>query len=454
MSIEQLAILRSFLLTRLRRFANREQLESWQNRKVEKFVRRTVIRSQYYRDLFAAKGIAPEDWRACPLMTRELFVANFDAISTRGVNLAEAMALCQASEASRDFSARLGDLTVGMSSGTSGNADSRGVFFVSDRERALWSGNILAKCIAGSIFDKCRIALFLRNNSNLYETLSGQRIQFCYFDLASDCELNAKKLEQFKPDILVAPPSMLGYLAGLVSSGRITLKPSKVISVAEVLEPIDSELIRAAFGSAPGQIYQCTEGFIAYTCAQGSLHLCEDLAVFERQYLDGEPGKFVPIVTDFTRSTQPIVRYWLGDILSDGKGCDCGSVYATIGSVVGRMQDCIVLPSQASDSRAGVAVTILPDSLGQVFWYSGSTRGLISDYQVEQIARDSLVISLPADLLDSDVQEQIAKGIKELCESRGAVAPSLSFESLERKSDFVIKRRRVQGLADPVSRLL
>ncbi|MBL0185854.1 MAG: adenylate cyclase [Candidatus Obscuribacter sp.] len=450
MSIEQLVILRSFLLTRLRRFASRDQLESWQNRKVQKFVRRTLTRSQFYRDLFAAKGIAPEDWRTCPLMTRELFMANFDAINTRGVKLFEAMSLCQASEASRDFTGSLGDLTVGMSSGTSGKASSRGVFLVSDRERALWSGNILAKCISGSIFDKCRIALFLRNNSNLYETISGQRIQFCYFDLASDCELNAKKLEQFNPDILVAPPSMLGYLAGLVSSGRIALKPAKVLSVAEVLEPIDSELIRAAFGSEPGQIYQCTEGFIAYSCAQGSLHLCEDLAIFERQYLGGEPGKFVPIVTDFTRSTQPIIRYWLGDILSDGKGCDCGSVYATIGGVVGRMQDCIVLPAQAGDRRADGVVRILPDSVGRVFLHSGSTRDVISDYQVEQTARDRLVISLPSDLLDSDVQEQIATGIKELCESRGAASPSLSFEPLVRKSDFVIKRRRVQGLADTV----
>ena len=136
MSIEQLAILRSFLLTRLRRFASRDQLESWQNRKVQKFVRRTLTRSQFYREQFAAKGIAPEDWRACPLMTRELFMANFDAINTRGVKLFEAMSLCQASEASRDFTGSLGDLTVGMSSGTSGKASSRGVFLVSDRERA------------------------------------------------------------------------------------------------------------------------------------------------------------------------------------------------------------------------------------------------------------------------------------------------------------------------------
>lgn len=445
MGNDALTILRSFLLTRLRRFANRSELESWQERKVQKFVRRTLTRSQFYRDLFAAKGIAPEDWRACSLMTRELFMANFDTINTRGVSLAEAKSLCQSSEASRDFTASLGDLTVGMSSGTSGNADSRGVFLVSERERALWSGNILAKCISGSIFDKCRIALFLRNNSNLYETISGQRIQFCYFDLASDSDLNARKLEQFKPDILVAPPSMLGYLAGLVSSGRITLKPSKVLSVAEVLEPIDRELIRAAFGSEPGQIYQCTEGFLAYTCAQGSLHLCEDLAIFERQYLSGEPGKFIPIVTDFTRSTQPIIRYWLGDILSDGTGCDCGSVYATIDGVVGRVQDCIVL-----SGRTGEVVRILPDSVGQLFYRSSKGDDASQDYQVEQAARDRLIISLPASLLDSDVQMQIAHGIKELCASRGAVAPSLSFEPLVRKSKFVIKRRRVQGLADTV----
>jgi putative adenylate-forming enzyme len=447
MSIESLEILRSFLVTRMRRFNTRSQLEAWQNSRIEKFLHRTIAKSPFYRERFAFGSLDHANWRACPLMTRELFMENFQAINTRGVSLEEALSLCQSAERSRDFARTLGNLTVGMSSGTSGGSARRGVFLVSPRERALWSGNILAKTISGSLFAKCRIALFLRNNSNLYETVSGRHIQFRYFDLASDCEENAQNLSQFQPDILVAPPSMLTYLAELISVGRIKLRPAKVISVAEVLEQFDKELITSAFGTEPKQIYQCTEGFLAYTCEKGSMHLCEDLAVFERQYLVGEDGKFIPIVTDFTRTTQPVIRYWLGDILSDGATCDCASVYATIDRIVGRIEDCLLLAAIGSDKGGSEVnqVRILPDCISRIFSDLGNTVGIVKDYRVKQIASNKLVISLPEYLFSSAGQDQVAKGIERLCRSRGALLPTLVFEPLLLEGGFAVKRRRVQG---------
>ena len=53
------------------------------------------------------------------------FMRDFDQINTRGLTLDEAMEVAVQSEQSRDFAPTLNGVTVGLSSGTSGN---RGLF--------------------------------------------------------------------------------------------------------------------------------------------------------------------------------------------------------------------------------------------------------------------------------------------------------------------------------------
>ena len=108
---------------------------------------------------------------------------------------------------------------------------------------------------------------------------------------------------------------MLRKIAYWQQEGLITICPKKIISVAEVLEDIDRDFISATFKQTVHQVYQCTEGFLATTCKQGTLHMNEDLVHIEKEYLDQEKGIFVPIITDFMRKTQPIIRYRLNDIL-------------------------------------------------------------------------------------------------------------------------------------------
>lgn len=48
-------------------------------------------------------------------------------------------------------------MTVGLSSGTSGN---RGLFLVSEREQDAWTGTVLAKLLPGGLWRKARIAFF------------------------------------------------------------------------------------------------------------------------------------------------------------------------------------------------------------------------------------------------------------------------------------------------------
>ncbi len=259
------------------------------------------------------------------VISKKIMMDHFSTFNTVGIQKEEAFKLALASEKSRNFEALLNGITIGLSSGTSGN---RGLFLVSKKERLAWCGNILAKILPKPPWYKQKIALFLRANSTLYETVGSKQLQFAYFDLLEDPDSLRTKLQLFNPDVLVAPPSMLLLLIG-------TCTPKKIISVAEVLTNLDEKRLETAFKQKIHQIYQCTEGFLGFTCKEGTLHLNEDLLMIEKEYID--ETRFVPIITDLYRKTQPIIGYRLDDILVEKKQpCACGCSFTSLERIEGR----------------------------------------------------------------------------------------------------------------------
>ena len=115
--------------------------------------------------------------------------------------------------------------------------------------------------------------------------------------------------------------------------------PTKVISVAEVLEPQDKLYLEQLFQQTIHQVYQCTEGFLAATCEKGVLHFNEDFILIEKKYIDKEKRRFHPIITDLLRTTQPVIRYELDDIIIEKKQCACGSPFMAIEQIEGRSDD-------------------------------------------------------------------------------------------------------------------
>ena len=109
--------------------------------------------------------------------------------------------------------------------------------------------------------------------------------------------------------------------------GSLVIHPQKIVSVAEILEDSDKERILSAF-ELPiiDQVYQATEGFLACTCSAGNLHLNEDIILWKNT--TWMTDVFYPVITDFKRSSQPVYRYQLNDILVENpEPCPCGSHY-------------------------------------------------------------------------------------------------------------------------------
>ena len=377
------------------RFGSRAELERYQAKKLRTFMQRLSRASPYFLP-WAAEPLA--QW---PLMDKAIMMQHFDTLNTAGLQLEQVLEQALRAEHSRDFTPTVRGITVGLSSGTSGQ---RGVFVVSAAEKAQWAGLMLSRALPAGLFAGERVALFLRANSNLYTAVRNRWLAFEFFDLFQPFEQQAASLAHYAPTIIVAPAQVLRELAIKVLAGELALAPQRVISVAEVLEPQDRVLIVQAFGSVH-QIYQATEGFLASTCAHGVLHLNEEYVHVEPEWLDEAQQRFVPIITDFTRFTQPIVRYRLNDILVMRKTpCPCGRVTRALDAIEGRCDDLLWLPGVQA-ARVPVFSDVLSRALAQALPPT-------ADYRlVHQGSADlTLEVALPSPELEA-VQAHVTRAM-------------------------------------------
>ncbi|HLP92350.1 MAG TPA: F390 synthetase-related protein [Nostocaceae cyanobacterium] len=430
-----LTILWNYLKTKyIRRFRTREQLLNWQNQQVRKYLQTVLPKSPFYRQYYQNHNI--DNWQELPIIDKSIMMSNFDQLNTIGVSKSDVLELAAQAENSRNFAETLRGYTVGMSSGTSGN---RGLFIVSQAEQQAWAGTILAKALPNFILTPQRIAFFLRANSNLYETVQGQRIKFQYFDLFQDVNSHIQKLQEFLPTILVSPPSMLRLLADAKIRGELNIQPIKIVSVAEVLDPLDEVYISKCFGQKIHQIYQCTEGFLGHTCEHGTLHLNEDILVIQKEYIDKEAGKFMPIITDFNRRTQPIIRYRLDDILTEKKTpCPCGSILTAVESLEGRKDDIFWLHSQTGETLKPT----FPDFIRRAIIITSEE---IQEYLVIQKNPDLIEVYLKvAAELRELIENQVNQSLLDLFSKTGCQIPVIHYYQYPERKEHHVKLRRVK----------
>ncbi|TMV52376.1 AMP-binding protein [Paenibacillus mesophilus] len=417
--MDRLAVLYRYWLTRRHssRWADRASLERWQEKRVRAHLKRVRSESPFYRELWGERDLSR--WRELPVIDKAAMMEHFDRLNTAGIRKDDAFALALRAERTRDFTPMMDGITIGLSSGTSG---SRGLFLVSKEERLAWAGAVLAKVLPGSIADDHRIAFFLRADSNLYGTVGGGRLQFVFYDLLDPVAQHLARLARQQPTLLAAPPSMLRLLAESRKTGKLDIRPERIVSVAESLDPLDRSFIEEAFGQTLHQVYQCTEGFLGSTCALGTIHIHEDIVCIQKEYVDPGQSKFVPIVTDFSRRTQPIVRYRLNDLLTERDGpCPCGSPFMAIQSIEGRCDDLYYFPSL--DGKGWVRV--FPDFITRAVLGASSE---IEEYQVVLHAPDLMSIHLRVRQDARAVTcEHVAKAMAGLCARMGCRTPEIEF---------------------------
>ena len=406
--------LRAFVTTRLlsRRSLSRAAFERQQAKTLSRWLRQDLPKAPFYRD-------SAPDLAALPVIDKALVMANFEHFNTRGVTAETAW-----DAIGRD--SRIGDLTVGSSTGTSGN---RGLFVISEPEKYRWLGFILAKTIADILWRRQRVAVILPQNTSLYDSARKTgRIDLRFFDLKLGPERWQTALEDFNPTVIIAPPRILAHFA--MEKARLT--PVRVFSAAETLDPVDRTGIEAYFGLRLDQIYMATEGLLAVTCRKGGLHLAEDSVYFEFEPVGD--GLVSPLVTSFRRQTQIMARYRMNDLLRLSKTpCSCGSPLITVDEVVGRMDDVFRL-----DSPSG-PILVTPDILRNSVLLADRR---IQDFRLVQTTPRDIELHLPP-ALPADAATAAVNAVTSLLASRAAQA-SVTLVSTPLGLDTSRKLRRVE----------
>ncbi len=428
-------------------FRDRATLESWQTARILRHLLHIARRSPFYRAWFSDPQNGPPSALASwPRVDKRTVTRHLDRWLTRRVDLTAARDMAARATENRDFAPVLpGNVTVGLSSGTTGPA---AMFFVSSRERAAWAGLALARVLHKfSWRHPQRIAFFLRANSPLYESLASRTVRFAYFDVQRPFARLLDELQALAPTVIVAPASVLRLLATARAAGRLRVSPARIVAVAEVFDSDDRAAVEAAFGVRAEEVYQASEGFLAATCRAGALHWNEDVVHVEREELGG--GRYYPILTDFRRRLQPVVRYRLDDVLTDEPNdappCACGSVFQRIRRIEGRGDDGLRL--QRVDGR-GTGV-LFPDFVRlAVAKVAGSG---LEDFRVRQVDLRTMEVSLrpePSNDEQAGFLHCLGDALAVDCARAELRAPACRWMPWPEDTADGRKRRRVIGLSD------
>lgn len=161
-------------------------------------------------------------------------------------------------------------------------------------------------------------------------------------------------LEIFKPDVILAIPSVLLSIAGIAEKRKISLKTNLIFTGGEHIFKENMDYLKGIFNTKKiASIGYATNdvGAIGYQChfLDGGLHhIHEDLQYIEIIDIETnmpisttETGKIV--VTNLNRRLQPIIRYDVGDM---GRwvdiNCPCGDK-ARVLELLGRSDDVLII---------------------------------------------------------------------------------------------------------------
>ena len=430
----------SFYVGCRRRFASMgpDEIARYQARKARNVVRYAVQHSPFFASLY--RGYDLDDVWSLPVASKQAMMENLTAYNTAGLTRDEVLDFCMRVEQTRDFGLRLKGLNVGMSSGTSGN---KSVEITSRREESTMRAAFFARFPFPR--SKINMAFILRVSSPAFQLgVFGHRLT--YISQLGTMESICGQVQRLEPNVLAAPPSMLRILARQVEMGGLSIAPEQLVSYAEVLDPEVKTYLGQVFGCPVYEIYKATEGAIAISCRQGSLHINEDLVAVEllnhegMAVLPGTPSRRM-LVTDLHKTVLPVVRYTLHDIVTVSPDpCPCGSAFRVIERIQGRADD--VFWGVRTDSRA--LQFVFPDYIRRAVIVASDQ---IIEYEVVQTSPDSVVARIQG--CDQEQQERIAKvvedGIQQVFDQYGCQLPrvDVAFGALAPSRDAA-KRIRIR----------
>ena len=324
---------------------------SVRERRLRRLVRHAYETVPFYRRLWDAAGVSPEqigtvaDLSRLPVVTKaELRSAGKEVLS-------------------RALDART-DLRTLRTSGSSGRPFT--VHELPEFRRVRQAAFLRALC-AGPYRPGHRLLLI----TNAGERPPARWLRWRYVSSEAPAAEIAEALEAFRPHCVYA---LLAPLRRLLDhyrrTGRRPPRPAVVYTSAESLDPLIARTIEDLFAAPVLDIYGMTEtGPLAWQCTPGGpYHLAEDTTIVEL-LPSPVPGRARLVVTPLWRKVMPLVRYDTGDLaVAGGEGsCPCGCRFATLARIEGRVVDCLRLAN--GESLSPYAVTLAMEEVEGIARY-------------------------------------------------------------------------------------
>ncbi len=333
-----------------------ERLREERSTRLRDLVRTAVERSAWHRARLGDVNLATLDeggLRELPVMTKQDLMGNFDEIVTDpAVRLSDVNAHIASLDGDAYFRGELHAVASGGSSGV------RGVFVWGWEAWATVQLTALRRSLLDRISDPelastPPVAMIVAAEnathftSALSETFATGAVETHRFRVGAPIGQTVTGLNAVAGDNLATYPSMLARLVGEARSGRLTIEPRRILTMAEPLLP---EIRRAAEDTwrAPiANMWGTSEGGVtAIGCFKApGMHLTDDLLVVEPVDEHGEP---VPAgvrshkiyLTNLFNPLMPLIRYEITDeITLDDEPCACGSHHRRIHDIQGRNDD-------------------------------------------------------------------------------------------------------------------
>lgn len=332
--------------TRLRgleatQWLDRSRLEALQLANLRRFLADIGARVPYYREMFAAVGMAPGnvqslgDLAKLPLLTKPLIRANVDRL--KADDAGKLMRYNTGGSSGEPLVFYMGADRVSHDVAAKWRATRWWGVDIGDPEIVVWGSPIEL-----GAQDRLRQ---LRDRVLRTELLPA-------FDMSeTNLDRFIERIKAKRPKMLFGYPSALAYIARHAErrNERVDGLGIKVAFVtSESLYDHQRRQIEKTFGCRVANGYGGRDaGFIAHECPEGSLHITAEDLIVELIDADGrvvpagEPGEIV--VTHLATRDFPFLRYRTGDVgVLGNRACACGRGLPTLSEVKGRSTDFVV----------------------------------------------------------------------------------------------------------------
>lgn len=337
---------------------SRDRLRRYQGERLRALVRHAVRRVPFYRDLYGREGVNPDRIRDAEDIVR-LPVTSRRDLQAFGEDNLRAQGLAPRS------------LSRHCTSGSTGEplrvwrTRSEELLLAAFRLRALRQFGVRPGERLASVQFLPEGARPVRRPGPFVRRV------WPHFEIHCQLEIEAilAVLREVRPAVLAGLPPVLDRICeALGPDGDPRLRPRLVISGAEVLTPAVRERLEGRFAAPVFDRYGAVEcRLIAASCPRfpSRYHVCGDAVLVEvlkdgRPAQPGEEGEV--LVTALHSYAMPFIRYRVGDLVRlEAASCPCGSPYAALAAVRGRLLDRLIR-ADGSEVHIPVVIHAVPEA--------------------------------------------------------------------------------------------